>query len=129
MAHFAELDENNTVTRIVVVNNAVLSSSDTNPGIECESVGVEFLNSLFGYVGNWRMTSYSGSFRKQYAGVGETYNSQLDAFISRRPFLSWNLDSNGDWQPPIPKPLTPPEGGGRWAWNEAALCWVSNKSI
>ena len=79
MAHFAKLDENNIVTNIIVVSNDVI----LNDGKESEQLGADFCVSLFG--GTWKQTSYNNSFRKNYAGVGYTYDEVLDAFISPRP--------------------------------------------
>jgi hypothetical protein len=75
MAHFAELDETNVVLRVIVVNNAELLDSD---GVEQEALGQAFCTNLLG--GNWKQTSYSAAFRKNFAGVGFTYNPVLDEF-------------------------------------------------
>ena len=76
MAHFAELDENNVVLRVIVVANK--DTADAN-GNEVESIGVAFCQKLFG--GNWKQTSYNGNFRKHYAGIGYTYDPVLDEFV------------------------------------------------
>lgn len=75
MAHFAELDESNTVVSVVVVNNDVL-----DPARE-EDSGIEFLSGLYGH-DNWKQTSYNGNFRGCYAGIGYIYNQELDEFIT-----------------------------------------------
>jgi len=80
MAHFAELDENNVVKRIIVVDNK--DTADAN-GVEKESIGVAFCERLFG--GTWKQTSYNANFRKNYAGIGFTYDDQRDAFIPPKP--------------------------------------------
>lgn len=129
MAHFAEIDDAGKVVRVIVVSNNVLSTTNQNPGLDYEPAGIEFLNGLFGYAGNWRMTSYSNSFRKQYAGVDYAYDSENDVFIDPKPYPSWMLDANFDWQPPTPEPSFPPEDGGLWVWDEATLSWVSTKQI
>ena len=77
MAHFAELDENNIVKQVLVVHNNELLVN----GVETESKGVDFLESLFGHR-NWKQTSYNNSMRGQYAGIGMRYNSETDAFES-----------------------------------------------
>jgi len=87
MAHFAKLDENNVVTTVVVVNNSELLID----GVESEAKGVEFLISLFGD-SNWKQTSYNGNFRKNYAGIGYTYDPQRDAFIPPKPDGNYVLD-------------------------------------
>jgi hypothetical protein len=113
MAHFAELDENNIVKQVIVVNNNELLVD----GVESEDKGIVFCQSLFG--GNWKQTSYNGNIRKQYAGIGYTYDPVADVFIAPQPFLSWSLDANHDWQPPTPMPTE-----GFWQWDEATLSWI-----
>jgi hypothetical protein len=111
MAHFAKI-ENNIVIDVVVVNNNELLVD----GIEQEQKGVEFCQSLFG--GEWIQTSYNNNFRKQYAGIGFTYNADADQFVAPQPFPSWTLDSNNDWQAPTPKPE------GNFYWDEESLSWL-----
>ena len=115
MAHFAKLDSNNIVTQILVVNNNVLLKAD---GTESELKGKQFLNSLFGSA-TWVQTSYNNNFRKQYAGLGFTYDSTKDKFIVPQPFNSWTLDSNDDWQPPTAMP----DDGELYTWNETTKAW------
>jgi hypothetical protein len=113
MAHFAKLDDNNVVLAVHVVNNDVI----TVDGVESEQAGIDFLADLHGH-NNWKQTSYNGSFRKNYAGIGYTYDSNLDAFIPQQPYPSWTLDSNARWVAPVPRP----EGSG-WSWNEESQSW------
>jgi hypothetical protein len=88
MAHFAKLDNNNTVITVHVVNNDVI----TIDGVESEQVGIDFLTSLHGHT-NWKQTSYNGNIRKNYAGIGFTYDEQRDAFIPPKPEIGeWILD-------------------------------------
>ena len=115
MAHFAKLDSNNIVTEVLVVNNNVLLKAD---GTESELKGKQCLNNLLG-TATWKQTSYNGNFRKQYAGVGFTYDSTKDKFIAPQPYNSWSLDSNDDWQPPTPRP----ESDEFYTWNEQTLTW------
>jgi len=117
MAHFVKLDLNNIVTEVLVVNNDVLLKAD---GTESELKGKQFLNSLFG-TATWKQTSYNGIFRKQYAGVGFTYDSTKDKFIAPQPFNSWTLDSQDNWQPPTPRPTDK----SIYFWNEETLSWDS----
>jgi hypothetical protein len=105
MAHFAQLDENNKVLQVIVVNNQDILDEN---GVENETIGIAFCQSLLGSDTRWVQTSYNNSFRRQYASINCTYDENLDVFIERQPFPSWTLDSNGYWQPPVPKP-TPPE--------------------
>ena len=114
MAHFAEIS-NGIVIRVIVVNNEVLVDEN---GIEQESIGVDFCKSLFG--GDWVQTSYSGSFRKTFAGIGFTYNAVLDAFIPPQPFPSWTFDEiTCNWIPPEPYP----NDGKVYIWNETVGFW------
>lgn len=113
MAHFAKLDENNTVLEVNVVNNNVLDPNNE------EQSGVVFLTEWSGGYTNWKQTSYNDKFRKQYAGIGFTYDSVADVFIAPQPYPSWSLDENFDWQPPTPMPVE-----GRWIWDEPSLSWV-----
>jgi hypothetical protein len=106
MAHFARI-ENNLVTEVLVVHN------------DLEDRGADFLSNDLGLGGTWIQTSYNGNIRKQYAGIGYTYDDVNDVFISPQPFASWSLDENFDWQPPTPMPTE-----GRWYWNEDSLSWL-----
>jgi len=115
MAHFAELDANNIVVRVIVVGNA--DTADAN-GIEVGSIGANFCNRLLG--GTWQQTSYHGNIRKRYAGIGYTYDTGRDAFITPQPYPSWALDANADWQAPVPMPTD----GKRYSWDESTLSWV-----
>ena len=110
MAHFAILDESNIVTRVEVINNAVLLDGD---GVEQEQLGIDFLTELYG-VGNYKQTSYNKKIRKNYAGVGYTYDAVKDKFIKSKPFASWSLDENDDWKAPI----THPDDDKDYYWNE-----------
>jgi len=118
MAHFAELDENNKVLRVVVIDNA--DTSDAN-GNEVESIGIAFCQKLWG--GTWIKTSYNNNTRKTFAGVGYTYDPKNDIFIPEQPFPSWKLDSNNDWQAPTPYPTD----GKDYEWNEKTTSWVALK--
>jgi hypothetical protein len=120
MAHFAELDENNIVKRVVVVTNEQLSVD----GIESEIKGIEFCQSLFG--GNWIQTSYNGNIRKNYAGQGFIYDSERDAFIAPQPFPSWTLNEQTcQWLPPKPYP----DDEKFFTWNEELGEWVDGETL
>ena len=114
MAHFAELDENNIVTRVIVVHNNELMDNET----ESEVKGVSFCASLFGHT-NWIQTSYNNNMRKQFAGIGYTYDDVNDVFVAPQPYPSWSLDENYDWQPPTPMP----EDDKQYMWNEETQAW------
>ena len=116
MAHFVEIGLNNTVLRVIVVHNNELLDEN---GVEQESKGADFCRNLFG--GTWLQTSYNGNIRKNYAGIGFTYDAQLDAFIPPQPFPSWVLNETTClWEAPVPYP----QDGKRYIWDEAAQTWV-----
>jgi len=115
MAHFAELDLNNVVLRVVVVANKDTADAD---GVEKEYIGAAFCESLLG--GTWKQTSYNANFRKNYAGIGYTYDEALDAFVAPQPYPSWVLDENAQWQAPVPYPTD----GKNYSWDEATQSWV-----
>lgn len=116
MAHFAKLNSSNIVTQVVVVNNDVLLENN----VEVEQKGIDFLVSLFGQA-VWKQTSYSGSIRKNYAGVGYKYDATRDAFIPPRPFNSWALnESTCTWEAPVAHP----DGDGIYRWDEDTVQWV-----
>jgi len=117
MAHFAELDDNNIVQRVIVISNK--DTSDNN-GVEIESLGIAFCQRLYGGSTKWKQTSYNNSFRKSYAGTGMVYNEQYDAFIMQQPYPSWSLNSDTiEWEAPIPYP----ESEGNYEWNEDNQSW------
>ena len=99
MAHFCQLDENNVVTQVIVVSNEDIKD---NNGTEVESIGVAFCQKLLGANTNWKQTSYNSSMRVRYAGIGYSYNAELDAFVAPQPYASWTLDSGtADWVSPL----------------------------
>ena len=117
MAHFAKIGLNNIVTEVLVVANR--ETMDSN-GVEHESSGVEFLKSLTGHE-TWIQTSYNGTIRKNYAGIGYTYDSQRDAFIAPQPYPSWNLNEETcRWD----SPAAYPTDGKIYGWDEATRAWV-----
>ena len=136
MAHFAELDSNNVVTRVVVVGNDCVPSDEH---IDGETWCINFFKG-----GTWKQTSYNNNFRKQYAGKGFTFDSAKDKFISPQPYASWVLDGNDDWQAPVTYPtdttdkfISWDEDGQKWTatddsdpvnnfnWDASGLTWVS----
>ena len=119
MAHFAEIDENNLVARVLVVDN------------DQEDRGQEFLATDLGLGGTWIKTSYNTiagvhsnggtPLRKNYAGIGYTYDSVRDAFYAPKPFASWTLDEETcTWNAPTPMPV---EEGKLYTWNEETTSW------
>ena len=121
MAHFAKLNQNNVVTEVHVVNNIELLSAD---GSESELMGTAFLIRWSGGYSNWKQTSYNGKIRKNYAGIGFTYDSARDAFIPPQPFASWGLNEETClWDAPVAMPTD----GQRYTWDEATTSWVVNE--
>ena len=129
MAHFAKLDDDNIVLSVQVVDN---SDAPT------EEAGVAFLTNIHGWV-NWKQTSYTDSFRKQYAGIGYAYDPAKDKFIRPQPYPSWSLDSNDDWQAPIAYPSDIGSGENlkfsiweednrRWSDSETGSIWDPDTS-
>jgi hypothetical protein len=109
MAHWAEIDNQNQVVRVLVGDN-----NDSN-GDE----GYQWLIDNLG--GTWIKTSYNHNIRKQFAGIGFSYDSVADVFIAPQPYPSWSLDENFDWQPPTPQPEK-----GKWYWDEESLSWLES---
>lgn len=118
MAHFAELDANNVVLRVIVVGNA--DTADAN-GVEKEHIGVAFCERLFG--GTWKQTSYNGNIRKNYAGIGYTYHADIDAFVPPKPDdgTTWVLNPDtGKWE----RATAMPNDGKIYRWDEPTQSWV-----
>ena len=108
MAHFAEINASKIVQRVIVV-----------PDSE-EANGAAWCANLLG--GTWVQTSYNATIRKNFAGIGYTYDSVLDAFISPSPYPSWILNEDTcQWNAPVSKPPI-----GEWDWNEETEQWVEN---
>lgn len=116
MAHFAKLDENNNVLAVHVVNNDVI----TIDGNESEQAGIDFLTSLHGHT-LWKQTSYNRNIRKNYAGIGYTYDAGRDAFIPPQPFGSWVLnETTCNWDAPVAYPTD----GKEYGWFEPNQEWI-----
>ena len=115
MAHFVRI-ENGVVVQGIVVNNK--DTADEH-GVEKEEIGIAFCSNLLG--GTWKQTSYNGNIRKNYAGIGYTYDETLDAFIPPKPFASWVLDTDkAQWKAPVDMPVD----DKRYTWDEETLAWV-----
>lgn len=115
MAHYAKLNDQGIVESVIVISNA----NEMVNGAENETAGVLFCQQLTGHQ-HWKKTSYNGNIRKRYAGVGYAYREDLDAFVAPQPFLSWSLDENADWQPPVAMPTD----GKMYTWDENNQAWV-----
>jgi hypothetical protein len=117
MAHYAKLDATHNVINVHVLNNAVITDGEGN---EQEQLGVDFLTQLHG-VGSYIQTSYNGSFRKNYAGIGYSYDKVRDAFIPPKPYPSWILNEETcRWDAPI----ATPDHEQMYAWNEETQAWT-----
>ena len=120
MAHFAELDENNVVLRVVVIGNN--DCLDAN-GNESEAIGVAFCQQIFGG-GTWKQTSYNGNIRVHFAGVGAIYDESGDYFYIQKPTETpsfvWD-DSTKSWTFPIAEPTT---NRHLYRWDEPSVSWV-----
>jgi hypothetical protein len=115
MAHFAQI-ENNLVTQVIVVDN-----NDTldEQGNELEVIGSQFCTDLLG--GTWVQTSYNGNMRKNYAGIGDTYDATRDAFISPQPYNSWTLnETTCRYEAPVPYP----SDNKMYEWDEDIINWI-----
>ena len=116
MAHFAELDENNVVIRVIVVHNNELLDEN---GVGQEQKGIDFCVSHFG--GRWLQTSYNGNFRANYAGEGYVYDPDNDVFIAKKWYPSWVLnETTWDYDPPVSYPTD----GNVYYWDENTVSWV-----
>ena len=112
MSNWAEIDNDNKVLRVLVGDNNDPAGDE----------GYQWLINNLG--GNWIKTSYNGNIRKQFAGIGYTYDAVNDVFIAPQPYPSWALDNDFNWQPPTPRP----EGIG-WYWNEAEQVWLDANEL
>ena len=118
MAHFAEINEENIVTQIVVVhNNELLNGAE-----ESEEKGINFCESIFGHR-NWVQTSYNSNIRYNFAGVGFTWDPYNNAFYPPQPFPSWSLNENYKWTAPVPYPVCDDCEDNFHIWNEENQEW------
>ena len=111
MAHYAFLDENNIVTEVIVG----IDETELIEGLDTET-----------WYGNFRgqvckRTSYNGNIRKNYAGIGYTYDPTADHFFAPQPYPSWILDADAKWQAPVPRPIKEEK---LFTWDESTLSWI-----
>jgi len=122
MAHFAELDENNIVLRVITFSNDEVNANGGELSVEAENFVAER------HGGTWKQTSYNDNFRKQYAGIGWTYDVSKDIFIRPQPFSSWTLDDNNDWKAPVEEPNTKIIDADNniyfYKWKESSQEWI-----
>lgn len=123
MAHFAQINDENKVIQVIVIHNNDISLDN---GEESEEKGIEFIKKELWHIedvltSKWVQTSYNANFRKNFAGIGFTYDEEKDAFISPQPYSSWTLDEETcRWVPPIPMP----SDGKSYQWIETEQSWV-----
>jgi hypothetical protein len=111
MSHFAKIDENNIVTNVVVADNSMPNE------------GYDWVVSRLG--GRWIKTSYNGNIRGRFAGIGYTYNEELDVFVAPKPYGSWVLNpETTDWEPPVAKPED-----GSYVWDESSKSWLLDATV
>lgn len=123
MAHFAKLNNENIVERVIVVPNEILNDET---GTENESFGIMYCKEFFGENTKWVQTSYNGKFRYRFAGTGHYYDEERDVFRSLNPeYPSWIYNEEiHDWIPPIPVPTHSAFNNSTWIWKEENLQWV-----
>jgi len=131
MAHFAEIDSNNKVLRVVVACNQDIAN---NGGEQSEQAAEHFKTvcPLSNEGIKWIQTSYNRNFRKKLAGVGDIYDSIKDIFIAPQPYSSWFLNENNDWIPPVQQPFIKTYGDGmlyRIYWDENNIRWLSKDHL
>lgn len=122
MAHFAQIDSNNIVTKVIVISNDVLLDENN---LEQESLGQQYISNVLNMDGNWLQTSYNDNFRKHFAGIGWTYDADNDVFIEPKEYDSWILNDNFEWEAPVAMPERR-EGYG-YFWDEDNLQWIEEK--
>ena len=125
MAHFAELNNSNKVLRVVVISNDDVDANGGDKSSQAETFVESIVPHLTGGTA-WKQTSYNDNFRKQYAGIGDTFDASKDKFIKPQPFSSWSLDSNDDWQAPVARPtVTEIDSNVVYvSWNEDNQKWL-----
>jgi len=125
MAHFAELNSSNEVLQVIVVSNDDVDANGGDLHADAEAFVKTIVPHSTGGVA-WKQTSYNNNFRKQYAGIGVTYDASKDKFILPQPYSSWSLDSNDDWKAPVTEP-TVTEIDSEFvitSWDEANQKWL-----
>ena len=116
MAHFAKIGLNNKVIEVLSVHNNELLDSNK---VEQEVIGIDFITKLTGWA-IWKQTSYNNNFRKNFAGIGMTYDEDKDAFIPKKPYASWILNEETcRWE----APSAMPDDGKNYTWNESTTSW------
>ena len=142
MAHFASLDINNKVLQVVVISNEDVDANGGDQSAQAETF-VATIVPFVPFAGAWKQTSYNNNFRKQYAGIGFSYDATKDKFIEPQPYSSWSLDASDDWKAPVTYPtvteissnpisITWDEDNQKWTgildstnytWDASSLAW------
>ncbi len=123
MAHYALLDTNNVVVKVITGVDENITQTDLDGTVVGGSTEAweQFYQNQPWHLGlTCKRTSYNNNIRKQYAGIGYAYDAANDVFVAPQPFPSWTLDANYDWQPPTPKPAD----GKPYAWFEENQQWI-----
>ena len=125
MAHFAELNSSNEVLQVIVISNDDVDANGGDESTQAETFVATIVPYGTGGVA-WKQTSYNNNFRKQYAGVGYSYDSSKDKFIMPQPYPSWSLDSNDDWKAPVTVPSVTEISSlpVYTSWDEPNLQWL-----
>ena len=125
MAHFAELNNSNEVLQVIVISNEDVDANGGDESTQAETFVATIVPYGTGGVA-WKQTSYNNNFRKQYAGIGYSYDPSKDKFILPQPYSSWSLDANDDWQAPVTYPSVTEIGGlpVMTYWDEPNLQWL-----
>jgi len=123
MAHYAFIDSNNIVVKVLTGVDETVTQLDNGVEVGGSSEAWEqfYENQPWHNGLICKRTSYHGNIRKQYAGIGYTYDANADVFVKPQPYPSWTLDENHDWQPPTPMP----SDGEQYRWSEEELEWVA----
>tara|TARA_R110000803_G_scaffold53856_1_gene110427 strand:- start:59 stop:406 length:348 start_codon:yes stop_codon:yes gene_type:complete len=112
MAHFAKLGTGNIIEKVEVVSDDIATT---------EQGGIDFLNNLYKTRDVWKQTSYNENIRKNFAGIGYTYDQTRDAFIPPKPYASWTLvEATCQWEAPVAYP----DDGKNYSWAEDTTSWV-----
>lgn len=120
MAHYALLDSNNVVVKVITGVDETETQDDNGTVVGGSGEAWE----AFYAAQPWhegltcKRTSYNNNIRKQYAGIGYSYDAAADVFVAPQPYPSWTLDSSHDWQAPVARPAE-----GMWSWNEDTQAW------
>ncbi len=125
MAHYAFLNSDNEVISVITGVDEWVTQTDTDGaqvGGSTEAWEAFYTAQPWHGAASCKRTSYNGNIRKNYAGIGYTYDTVRNAFIAPQPYASWILDeANCQWQAPVPMPSE----GGPWTWDEETLSWVA----